>query len=131
MTNRRVIRLDRAGPKTGLEFWGNCDAEDVIAGSPVETGHEYFADATGQVTSGVWECTAYTAEFEAYPVDEFCAILDGQVTITESDGRSETFGAGECFVVPKGLRCTWHMPVTTRKFYVIFDQQARAPAAAG
>ena len=118
-----VIRLDRDGPEgVGLAFWGNCESEDVIEGDPIETGHQYFADASGVLSSGVWECTAYTAQFEAYPVDEVCFILSGQVTITDGEGRAETFTAGECFVIPKGLKCTWHMPETTRKFYVILEQ---------
>ncbi len=36
-------------------------------------------------------------------------------------GHSETFKAGDCFVVPKGTSFTWHIPETTRKYYVIFD----------
>lgn len=118
-----VIRLGSSGPDEGLEFWGNCDNENVVAGSPVETGHEYFRNATGALSSGVWECTAYTAVFDAYPVDEFCYILSGQVTITDDTG-TETFSAGECFVIPKGLKCTWEMLETVRKFYVILEPQA-------
>ena len=38
-----------------------------------------------------------------------------------STGHSKTFKAGDCFVVPKGTSFTWHMPETTRKYYVIFD----------
>ena len=122
MTNS-VVRLARDGPDdTGLTFLGNCDSEDVTAGTPVETGHEYFVDPTGALSSGVWECTAYTSEFEAYPVDEFCYILSGQVTITDAEGHAETFTPGDAFVIPKGLKCTWHMPETTRKYYVILDQ---------
>ena len=36
-------------------------------------------------------------------------------------GHSETFKAGDCFVVSKGTSFTGHMPETTRKYYVIFD----------
>lgn len=130
MNNNTVVRLDRDGPEgSGLSFLGNCESEDLIAGDPVETGHNYFSDQTGQLTSGVWECTAYTARFEAYPVDEFCHVLSGEVTITEADGRAETFTAGECFVVPRGLKCTWHMPETLRKFYVIFEARSEAGEA--
>jgi uncharacterized cupin superfamily protein len=117
-----VIRLEPGGPApSGLEFWGNCDSEEVTWGEPVETGHEYFANASGALTSGVWECTAYTAEFDAYPVDEFCHIHSGRVVITDGDDRAETFGPGDTFVIPMGLKCTWHMPETTRKYYVILD----------
>lgn len=87
--------MDRDGPEEiGLTFMGNCESENIVAGSPVETGHNYFLDETKGLSAGVWECTPYTAEFEAYPVDEFCHILAGQVTITDGDGHAETFVAG-------------------------------------
>ena len=119
-----VVRIHRDGPEgIGLTFMGNCETEDVIEGSPVETGHNYFLDETNRLSAGVWECTPYTARFEAYPADEFCHILSGRVTITDDDGRAETFVAGDCFMIPKGLKCTWHMPETTRKYYVILEPE--------
>ena len=114
--------MDRDGPEEiGLTFMGNCESENIVAGSPVETGPNYFLDETKGLSAGVWECTPYTAEFEAYPVDEFCHILAGQVTITDGDGHAETFVAGGLLRDPRGLRCTWHMPETTRKYYVILE----------
>jgi len=124
MAEKTIVRLNSNGPEgTGLEFWGHCETENVTAGSPVETGYNYFTDATGQLKTGVWECTAYTAEFDAYPVDEFCHILSGSVDITDADGHTETFTAGDAFVIPKGTRCTWSMPGIMRKFYVIFEDK--------
>ncbi len=122
MTGNSVIRLNSGGPEgTGLPFWGNLENENVIEGDPVETGYNFFTDASGQLTVGVWECTPCTTQTDSYPVDEFCYILSGTVVITDDAGHSETFKAGDCFVIPKGLSCTWHMPETTRKYYVIFD----------
>jgi hypothetical protein len=114
--------LNSDGPEgTGLPFWGNLENENVIEGDPVETGYNFFTDGSGQLTAGVWECTPCTTQTDSYPVDEFCYILSGTVVITDDAGHSETFKAGDCFVIPKGLSCTWHMPETTRKYYVIFD----------
>ena len=127
MASKTVIRLDRAGPEgTGLKFWGHLENENVIEGDPTEFGHNYFTDETGQLTAGVWECTPCTSQIDAYPVDEFCCILSGTVVITDGDGHAETFKAGDCFVIPKGTTCTWHMPETTRKYYVIFEGKPRA-----
>ncbi len=125
MTEQTVIRLNRDGPEgTGLPFWGHLENENVIDGEPTETGHNFFTDATGRLTSGVWEVTPCTTQADAYPVDEFCIILSGTVVITDGAGRAETFKAGDAFVVPKGTPCTWHFPETTRKYYVIFDANA-------
>ena len=125
MTGQSVIRLNRDGPEgTGLPFWGHLENENVIDGEPTETGHNFFTDATGRLTSGVWEVTPCTTQADAYPVDEFCIILSGTVVITDGAGNAETFKAGDAFVVPKGTPCTWHFPETTRKYYVIFDTDA-------
>lgn len=122
MTKASVIRLNSEGPEgAGLTFRGHLENEKVIKGRPTEIGHNYFTDRTGQLTAGVWECTPCTTEIDSYPVDEFCYILRGTVVLTDGDGRSETFGSGDSFVIPRGLKCTWHMPETTRKYYVIFD----------
>lgn len=138
MTENTIIRLNGNGPeRTGLTSWkwpypasGDGESEKVIAGDPVEIGYNYFSNYTGQLTAGVWECTPYTSQIDSYPVDEFCFILSGKVVITDADGRAETFKSGECFVIPKGLKCTWHMPETVRKFYVIFEDKGGAQQAA-
>lgn len=122
MAKTSVIRLNSNGPDGGgLPFWGNLENENVVEGSPVETGHNFFTGGSGQLTAGVWECTPCTTQTDSYPVDEFCYILNGAVVITDDAGQSETFKAGDCFIVPKGTSLTWHMPETTRKYYVIFD----------
>lgn len=124
MNEKKVVRLDRDGPEgEGLAFWGHLENENVIEGEPTETGHNFFTDQTGQITSGVWECTPCTSRIDSYPVDEFCYIISGTVVITDGNGHAETFKAGDCFVIPKGMKCTWHMPETTRKYYVIFDSK--------
>jgi uncharacterized cupin superfamily protein len=128
MSKASVVRLNRDGPEgVGLPFWGHLENETVIEGDPTETGYNYFTDGTGQLTSGVWECTSCTTQTDSYPVDEFCIILSGTVVITDGNGHAETFKPGDAFVIPRGMACTWHMPETTRKFYVIFDAKPREP----
>jgi uncharacterized cupin superfamily protein len=125
MAKTSVIRLNRDGPEgVGLQFWGHLENENVIEGEPTEIGHTYFTDSTGHLTAGVWECTPCTSQIDAYPVDEFCVILSGTVVVTDGDGRAETFKPGDSFVIPKGTKCTWHMPETTRKYFVIFDAKS-------
>ncbi len=46
------------------------------------------------------------------------------MVIRDDAGHAETFKSGDAFVIPKGLKCTWHMPEVTRKYYVIFDAAA-------
>jgi len=122
-----IVRLEPNGPRgEGLTEWGAIreKEEGVVDGEPIEHGHNFFTDASGQLTAGVWECTPYTQEIDAYPVNEYCHILSGKVVITDADSASQTFQPGDSFVIAKGTRCTWHMPETTRKFYVIFDDRS-------
>jgi len=122
MPQTSVIRLNSEGPDgAGLQFWGHLENETVTSGEPTETGHNYFTDSTGQLTAGVWDCTPCTSEIDSYPVDEFCFILSGMVVLIDGSGHAETFRPGDSFVIPKGMKCTWHMPETTRKYYVILD----------
>ena len=46
-------------------------------------------------------------------------VISGSVTITGDDGESETFGAGDSFVIPKGTKCVWEITDTLRKFFMI------------
>ncbi|MCF8067963.1 MAG: cupin domain-containing protein [Desulfobacterales bacterium] len=123
MVKQSIIRMESDGPEgIGLEFWGNLESEKVLEGEPVEKGYNYFTNATGQFTSGVWEVTPCKSRIDAQPADEFVYIIKGTVTLTDDDGHAETFTAGQCYVVPKGFPHIWHNTETVRKFYVIFEE---------
>ena len=46
--------------------------------------------------------------FENIDYDEFVYVMNGQVTLTEDDGTSQTFKTGDFFMVPKGFSGEWH-----------------------
>ncbi|HVC49758.1 MAG TPA: cupin domain-containing protein [Burkholderiales bacterium] len=73
--------------------------------------------------TGVWECQAGTMKLIDYPFDEYCQIISGKVVITNEEGHEEIFVAGDAFTIEKGFKGTWHMPVTVRKFYAIYQAQ--------
>ena len=47
---------------------------------------------------------------EPFPYDEYVLVLSGEVTLTSEAGQSQTFGAGDSFLVPKGWTGIWDMP---------------------
>ena len=68
MGKQKIIRMNSDGPeRTGLEFWGHLESEKVLEGEPVETGYNYFTNATGQLTAGVWEVTPCKSRIDAQP----------------------------------------------------------------
>lgn len=59
------------------------------------------------------------SEFEwYYDSTESCLILEGDVIVTDTDGVSVHFGAGDFVVFPKGLACTWKIIKPVKKHYM-------------
>ena len=122
MSDLKVLKFENSGPAgTGLTAWDEIPQSALTAGKPVQTGHNYFTDDTGTLTSGVWHCTPMTTKSGPYDVNEFMLVLDGSVTIVHDSGDEQTIKAGESFIIPKGTPCSWKQTEDIRKFYVIFD----------
>ena len=118
----KIIRVLPGGdPKTGMEPSNMANPNSFLVSDPHETIHTPFTNAAGNVTAGVWECSPSKEEIERYGVDELCTIISGSVTITNADGHSETFGPGECFVIPRDFKGTWHITETLKKFWMIVE----------
>ena len=49
------------------------------------------------------------------------AVISGSVTMTNADGSSDTFTAGDTFFIAKGTQCVWEVTETLRKFYMIAE----------
>lgn len=124
MATLKITRLNKNGlGGKKLQDWGNFAEGRQIVGKPRESGYNFYTDGTKQLISGVWECTAGKVAIKNFPSDEFCILLSGSVIITDAAGKAETFGPGDAFMIPKGFNGTWNMPVTVRKYYVIFDDK--------
>ena len=48
-------------------------------------------------------------------------VISGSVTMTNADGSSDTFTAGDTFFIAKGTKCVWEVTETLRKFYMIAE----------
>ena len=132
MSDARSIRYSHHGPEdAGLQLWEPIDADSLISGKPVQSGHVYHSDDTGQLTSGVWHCTPMVAKQAPYDVNEFMLVLDGAITIAHANGDEETFAAGECFVIPRGTPLSWKQAGDVLKYWVIFEDQSGEKLAPG
>jgi hypothetical protein len=130
MATLKICRLERGGlGGKKMQAWGDWAKDRLLAGRPKESGYNFYTDDTKQLIAGVWECTPGMAEIVDFPYDEFCILLEGSVVITDASGHKETYGPGDGFVIPKGFNGTWSMPVTVRKYYVIFEDKLSAKLA--
>jgi uncharacterized cupin superfamily protein len=55
-------------------------------------------------------------------------LLEGEVTITEADGRTRLLKAGDAFFMPVGTVCKWKNTGYKKKFYSILEPATGAAA---
>ena len=118
-TTPEIIRIDeQSGEAEALRL----DATRLAPGSPTpaQSARNLYTDPTGRFFSGIWSSTR-GAWRVAYTENELCVLTQGSIRITDNAGRSWTFGAGECFVVPAGFEGLWEVLEDARKFYAIFE----------
>jgi hypothetical protein len=83
-----------------------------------------YSDGTGRFHTGIWR-SSVGAWRVSYTENELCVLTQGRVRLTTDDGRSWTFGPGECFLVPAGFNGLWETLEPARKFYAIHEPAAQ------
>ncbi|MES3708686.1 cupin domain-containing protein [Pseudomonas putida] len=78
----------------------------------------HFSNPGKNFTAGTWEAGVHK-EYCDCDFDELCHILEGQVRLTDVEGRTREFGPGSTFVVAAGFKGTWENLSPVRKIYVI------------
>ncbi len=113
-----VIKLD-----TDITLEPSTPPAAAILLSPVPTqhAHDYFSDATGQFSVGVWDTTGYHRKLSDFPRHELMLLIEGSVTFEDDHGRQQTFKAGDTFFVPMGTANSWKSEGYLRKIFVIFQ----------
>jgi uncharacterized cupin superfamily protein len=105
------------------------DAGKVLAGRPVLTTRNYYADGSQQFFCGVWSSTEGRWRV-SYSEHEFCSLLEGHVRLVSDDGSVSDFQAGDSFVIPAGFSGTWETLTACRKLYAIYVPAAPKPKRA-
>ena len=89
---------------------------ESIGGGSQRDAHVFTNDA-GNMSVGMWDSTAFKSAMQPFTIHEFAQILEGEVTISEHDGATHRFAAGDVFFVPKGTVCSWTSGGYVRKYY--------------
>ncbi len=120
-TVKTIIRINPDGETLrGLTPVTHESSDTPIEGARSPTAHIAYSYKDGHFNSGVWACDAGTLKIENLPVHEVCFLIEGIVEITDENGNTEIFNAGDAFILPKGFSGTWHMPVHFKKFNAIY-----------
>ena len=128
MADQTVIKFHSSGPDNkGLGAWEQFSPEIVVSGSPVQKGNVYFSTQDDTVYAGVWDCTENRLVSVPYGEEEFMVVLEGSIIINHESGGSETYSAGESFVIPRGTHCSWEQTEYARKFFFIYEPGGDMP----
>lgn len=111
----RIIRIGSNPPEVERSTPAN-----VLSGKPETRTRNYHTSASGNFFSGVWESTPGRWRVQ-YAEDELCVLLSGRVVLADESGHSETFSAGDAFIIPAGFRGTWETVEPVRKIYAIHE----------
>lgn len=90
----------------------------VVEGNPHHTTELHFESPDKALIAGTW--TSTPGKWHAFTErDEYCYIVSGHVRLIDRAGNSQTFKAGDSFLIPNGFEGYWDVIETTTKQFVI------------
>jgi uncharacterized cupin superfamily protein len=119
-----VVVLDPSELEAGLEVMDTTEPFVIHGEAPTQRDSGFFTNAAGNLFVGMWDSEAFESEMRPFPCYEFVKLLEGEVTITEEDGKAQTFRAGDAFFVPQDTVCSWKTGGYVKKLYAILDPAA-------
>ena len=123
MSSKQFLQVNRAGPSgIGLLAARHDTSDTVVEGAAHPTAYTAYTDPSGVFTVGVWACDAGTLAINDLAIDEACYLLEGEVIITDAEGHSERYVAGDAFLLKRGFVGTWHMPTPILKYNAMFKR---------
>lgn len=117
MTARFIKSLANVSENVGVILATPPDI--LLGGNGYTSAWIPFQSADTQVVAGVWASEPFSKR-KFHPDEmEFCYLIEGRVKITDMDGNSSVFAAGDAFVVEPGFAGTWESETSVRKYFVI------------
>lgn len=120
------LKLVKPDPAAMLEPATGPAADILLTPPPEQRALDCLEDATNQWSVGLWDSTPYERKSIAFPRHELMHILKGAVTLTEEEGATHHFRAGDTFFVEMGTRCNWKSTEYVRKIYCTLKPAAAA-----
>ena len=98
-----------------LDPWPISD-DLITGGNPVAKGRFMWQSDDKRLGNGVWSCERGSFNWN-YTWDETIYFIEGAAIITDQDGNSDTYRAGDFFFVPAGTRTRWEVIEPVRKVF--------------
>lgn len=90
----------------------------IISGTPITKIFVVAQSEDKKMTQGLWDSTAGQFSWD-YSWDESVYILEGEATVTTSDGQTLDVKAGDLTYFPKGIQTVWNVASYVKKTFVI------------
>ena len=90
----------------------------ITGGDPRAEGRFLWQSEDKRLGNGVWTCAPGSFNWD-YTWDETIYLVEGEVTIADQDGNSNTYSAGDLFFVRVGTKSTWEVTKAVRKVFHI------------
>jgi uncharacterized cupin superfamily protein len=119
MANDGFRLLPVGDPKVDMQPSDFTSPETFTTDDHREVNHFFYQAADESILCGVWESAPCKEEIESYPVHEMMTVISGSLTVTNAEGKTETFTSGDSLFIPKGAKITWHIRETLQKYYMI------------
>ncbi len=104
----RIALVDSSSPTEAL-----LAKPGTYLGEKITFEDKHSGDVLVQI--GVWEAGAGKTILKNFPFTEFVLLISGSVIVTEEDGTSRSFVAGDTFVIPKGWSGVWDVQERMKK----------------
>lgn len=116
ITSFKATGLDAPELEPLFEF------HEILHGDPKQSGFFTNTEPDGNFVTGIWACMPGKYRVDRYHADcyEFGHILEGKVRITDSEGNSAEYKAGDTIVTPKGFKGTWEVLEPFRKVLAVY-----------
>lgn len=116
----RLIAFSSAATAPSVDY---PRPERLVRGNPARTTWEHHANASGEVSCGVWACEpgAWRIAFNEHS-DEFFHVLEGRIRISDAEGNTTEFGPGDACVIPAGFTGTFDVLEPVKKHYVMLKR---------
>src|SRR4051794_3877278 len=92
-------------------------AAQVIDGAPVARSCDLHSSREAGVSMNLWDCTAGRFHWH-YGSDELVEILEGEVRVSDVDGRQRVLRAGDTAHFPAGTSFVWEVPEYVKKLAI-------------
>ena len=116
----KMIDLETFGDLAGVALGPFKPKPTTLTEGQEEAAAQLWASPDGRTSIGVWECTPghFTADRTA--AGEYCHIISGRASVSNTDGsRTREIGPGVLLVLPQGWTGEWIIHEHMRKLYVI------------